>query len=50
MRHGDIAERYVGISKANKELSWTGKRGIVEIFRDAWWFEKRYKWDFLLGR
>jgi UDP-glucose 4-epimerase len=42
-RTGDIAECYAGTSKAKKELGWTAKRGIVEMCRDAWRFEKNYK-------
>ncbi|MBU5485759.1 UDP-glucose 4-epimerase GalE [Clostridium sp. MSJ-11] len=39
-RPGDIAECYANVSKAAKELGWKAKRGIVEMCRDAWIFEK----------
>lgn len=39
-RQGDIAEFYADASKAEKELGWTAKRGIVEMCRDSWRFEK----------
>lgn len=39
-RPGDIAECYADASKAEKELHWTAKRGIIEMCRDAWRFEK----------
>ena len=42
-RPGDIAECYAGTSKAEKELHWTAKRGIVEMCRDSWKFEQGYK-------
>lgn len=39
-RPGDIAECYADASKAERELGWTAKKGIVEMCRDAWRFEK----------
>lgn len=39
-RSGDIATCYADTTKAKKELNWTSKRGIVEMCRDAWRFEK----------
>jgi UDP-glucose 4-epimerase len=41
-RAGDIAECYANASKAEQELGWTAKRGIVEMCKDAWKFEKNY--------
>lgn len=42
-RSGDIASCYADVSKAKEELGWTAKRGIVEMCKDAWNFEKNYK-------
>ncbi|SHK14193.1 UDP-glucose 4-epimerase [Hathewaya proteolytica DSM 3090] len=42
-RPGDIASCYADVSKAERELGWTAKRGILEMCRDAWRFEKNYK-------
>lgn len=42
-RPGDIAECYADVSKAKKELKWKAKRGIIEMCRDAWRFEKNNK-------
>lgn len=39
-RPGDIAECYADISKARRELNWTARRGLAEMCRDAWRFEK----------
>lgn len=39
-RAGDIAECYADASKAERELGWTAKRGVKEMVRDAWRFEK----------
>lgn len=39
-RSGDIAECYADASKAEKELDWKASRGINEMCRDAWMFEK----------
>jgi len=38
-RPGDIASCYADASKAERELSWTAKRDIVAMCRDAWRFE-----------
>lgn len=42
-RPGDIASSYADASKAEKELGWKTKRGIKEMVRDAWRFEKELK-------
>ena len=42
-RPGDIASCYADASKAERELGWKAKRGIKEMCRDAWVFEKEYK-------
>ena len=42
-RPGDIAECYADASKAEKELEWKAGRGINDMCRDAWRFEKRNK-------
>ena len=42
-RPGDIAECYADATKAEKELGWTAKRGLVEMCRDAWRFEQNYR-------
>ena len=39
-RPGDIASCYADVSKAERELGWKAKRGIREMCRDAWRFEK----------
>lgn len=39
-RPGDIASCYADASKAEKELGWKAKRGISDMCRDAWKFEK----------
>ena len=39
-RPGDIASCYADASKAERELGWKAKRGIKEMCRDAWGFEK----------
>lgn len=39
-RPGDIAECYADARKAEIELGWKSKRGIKEMVRDAWRFEK----------
>ena len=41
-RPGDIAEFYADANKAKKELSWTAKRSIIDMCRDAWRFEKDF--------
>ncbi|HHU18287.1 MAG TPA: UDP-glucose 4-epimerase GalE, partial [Clostridiales bacterium] len=40
-RPGDIAECYANASKAERELGWKAKRGIIDMCRDAWRFEKK---------
>ena len=42
-RPGDIAECYANAKQAEVELGWKAKRGIKEMCRDAWKFEKNYK-------
>jgi UDP-glucose 4-epimerase len=42
-RPGDIAECYADASKAQRELGWTAKRGLVDMCRDAWQFEMNYR-------
>lgn len=39
-RAGDIAKCYADASKAERELGWKAKKGIVDMCRDAWNFEK----------
>lgn len=39
-RAGDIASCYADAAKAKRELGWTAKRGIIDMCRDAWLFEK----------
>jgi UDP-glucose 4-epimerase len=39
-RTGDIASCYADAGKADRELGWKAKRGIKEMVRDAWRFEK----------
>ena len=41
-RRLDIAECYADPSKAKRELGWVAKRGILQMCRDAWNFEKNY--------
>jgi UDP-glucose 4-epimerase len=41
-RPGDIAECYADVSKAEEQLGWVAKRGILEMCQDAWGFEKSY--------
>jgi UDP-glucose 4-epimerase len=40
-RPGDIAVSYANVDKAQRELGWTARLGIIEMCRDAWRFEKR---------
>lgn len=40
-RVGDIATCYADVNKAKEELGWSAKRGIREMVRDAWNFEKK---------
>ncbi|NMB41793.1 MAG: NAD-dependent epimerase/dehydratase family protein, partial [Firmicutes bacterium] len=39
-RPGDIALSYADATKAEKELGWKTKRGLEEMVRDAWRFER----------
>ena len=40
-RPGDIAESFADASKAKRDLGWVTKRGLEEMCRDAWGFERR---------
>lgn len=42
-RPGDIAICYADVSKAKKKLNWKAKRGIKEMVRDAWRFERYFR-------
>jgi UDP-glucose 4-epimerase len=42
-RAGDISEFYADACKAERELGWKAKRGIREMVRDAWGFEKNLR-------
>ncbi|BES66330.1 UDP-glucose 4-epimerase GalE [Gottschalkiaceae bacterium SANA] len=42
-RAGDIASCYADASKAEEKLGWKASRGIVEMCRDSWNFEKNFK-------
>ncbi len=35
-RAGDIGKSFANPSKANNELNWVAKKGLVEMFGDAW--------------
>jgi UDP-glucose 4-epimerase len=39
-RPGDIAECYADASKAKAELGWVAERGVREMCRDAWNYER----------
>jgi UDP-glucose 4-epimerase len=39
-RSGDIAECYASTKKAENELGWRALKGLEEMVRDAWLFEK----------
>ena len=39
-RPGDIASSYADDSKAKRDLGWETKRGLEEMCRDAWRFER----------
>ena len=40
-RPGDIATCYSDPSKAEKELGWKAKYGIVDMCRDSWRWQKQ---------
>jgi UDP-glucose 4-epimerase len=42
-RAGDLAMYYANAKKAERELGWKTKRGIKEMCRDSWKFEKQNK-------
>lgn len=39
-RSGDVGEVIADASKANRELNWTAKKGITEMCRDAWRWQR----------
>ncbi len=39
-RPGDLAIYYANCKKANEELGWVAKKGIEDMCRDSWNFEK----------
>jgi UDP-glucose 4-epimerase len=39
-RPGDIAECYADPSKAERELGWKAEKGIVDMCRDSWRWQK----------
>ncbi len=39
-RAGDIATCYADTSKAERELGWKAEKGVADMVRDAWHFEK----------
>lgn len=41
-RPGDIAICYADANKAERELGWSARKGISEMCRDTWKFEKKY--------
>ena len=41
-RDGDLAEICADASKAEKELGWKAKRGIAEMCRDSWNYQKKH--------
>ena len=42
-RTGNITECYVDASKVERGLGWKAKKGIVDMCRDAWDFERGYE-------
>ncbi len=42
-REGDIVVSYADVSKAKNELGWQAKRGLKEMCKDAWEWEKKRK-------
>ena len=38
--HGDLAIYYANPKKANEELGWFAKKGIEDMCKDSWNFEK----------
>ncbi|HWQ79974.1 MAG TPA: UDP-glucose 4-epimerase GalE, partial [Anaerovoracaceae bacterium] len=40
-RPGDIAECYADPRKAERELSWSAKRGLAEMCRDTWNWQRK---------
>lgn len=40
-RPGDVVAIYADYSKAKQQLGWTPQKGVEEIMRDAWEWEKR---------
>ena len=41
-RTGDVAALYANPIKAKEELEWVAEKGIVEMCRDSWNFEKKH--------
>jgi UDP-glucose 4-epimerase len=39
-RPGDIASCYADVTKAEQELGWKAKRGLAEMVRDAWRWQR----------
>lgn len=42
-RPGDLAIYYANPKKANEELGWTARKGIEDMCKDSWNFEKNIK-------
>ena len=42
-RPGDLSSAYADASKAERELGWKAGKGIKDMVRDSWRFEKGYK-------
>lgn len=40
-RPGDVAACYAGVARAGAELGWSASRGLDEMVRSAWQFEKK---------
>ena len=41
-RDGDLAEICADVSKAEKELGWKAEKGIAEMCRDSWNYQKKH--------
>lgn len=39
-RPGDVAVSFADVRKAKRELGWEAERGIIDMCKDAWQFEK----------
>ena len=42
-RLGDIASVFADVGRAERELGWKAGRGLLEMVRDSWNFEKNYR-------